>query len=199
MSFRARLLNLTWQDSAAKKKPIAEHAFLLEDIKDVAKRNDCTVWKRAALHQELSNRKQMTLVALFQYMIGNTDWGASVNHNQRLILSKQDSLGRPFAVPYDFDWTGFVNPEYAFPDEKLGIENVRQRLYRGFPRSMSELNEAFAIFNKQKENIYALIQNFNLLLPSTKKDLTSYLDDFYRVINDQDLARFTFIDNARKQ
>jgi len=37
MSFRVRLMNLTFQDSAGTRKPISEYAFLLEDIKDLAK------------------------------------------------------------------------------------------------------------------------------------------------------------------
>jgi hypothetical protein len=197
LSIRPRLLNLTWQDSAGKKKPAVEHAILLEDIKDVAKRNDCILWTKPALHQELTNRHQMTLVSLFQYMIGNTDWGASANHNQRLLVSKKDSLGRPLAVAYDFDEAGLVNPEYAVPNEKLGIETVRERVYRGFPRTMAELNEAFVVFNNQKDKIYSMIKDFNLLTPVSKKEMIEYLDEFYTTINSPDLAKSTFIDNAR--
>ncbi|MEZ5000542.1 MAG: hypothetical protein R2744_05525 [Bacteroidales bacterium] len=29
------------------------------------------------------------------------------------------------AVPYDFDYSGFVNAEYALAREDLGLENVR--------------------------------------------------------------------------
>ena len=199
MSFRVRLLNVSFQDSGGKKKPITEHAFLLEDIKEVAKRNDCAEWKKPNLVTEATNRKQMTMVAIFEYFIGNTDWAVPVNHNTRLIYSLKDSLLRPFVVPYDFDYSGIVNTEYAVPDERLGIENVQERLYRGYPRTMEEVNEALDIFKQQKEKIYATINNFDLLNPSSKKDLTLYLDAFYETIKDPRSVKSVFIDNARTQ
>jgi hypothetical protein len=135
-SFHARLLDLQYQDSSGKKKTIAEHAFLLEGVKEMAKRNNCIEWKKGDLQTESTDRDQMTLVAIFEYMIGNTDWGVSVGHNIKLIQSKEDSSSRPFAVPYDFDYSGLVNTDYSIPDEKLGTETVLQRVYRGFPRSV---------------------------------------------------------------
>jgi hypothetical protein len=196
MSFRVRLLNLNFIDSAGKKKPIAEHAFLTEDIKDMAKRNGCRNWKNRKLSAAEADRRQMTMMGIFEYMIGNTDWGVAVNHNTRYIISRKDSLARPYVVPYDFDYSGFVNTPYAIPDEKLGIENVRQRLYRGLPRTMEELNEVLDIYKKQKENIYSLIEKFDLLNTKSKKEIISYLDDFYDQINKPQKVKEIFIQNA---
>ncbi len=153
MSFRVRLLNLELVDSAGKKKTISEHAFLIEDIKNVAKRNDCKSWKTGKMDPRNVDQRQMTIVAIFEYMIGNTDWGVPVNHNTNLILSKKDSLQRPYVVPYDFDFSGFVNTDYSVPDERLHITSVTERLYRGFPRSIEEINDVLDIFKKQKNNI----------------------------------------------
>ncbi len=199
MSFRVRLLNLTLQDSVGKKKTITEYAFLLEDIKTVAERNNCKELKVVKLPTEATDRKQMTMVAIFEYMIGNTDWAVSVNHNTRLISSIKDSLSRPFVIPYDFDYSGFVNTAYAVPDEKLDIENVRQRLYRGFPRSLSEVEEVVAVYKEKKDKIYSLINNFDLLTSASKMDMTNYLDEFYKIINDPQMLKNTFVDNARNQ
>jgi len=138
-------------------------------------------------------------VAIFQYMIGNTDWAVPVLHNIRLIYPKNDSTARPFAVAYDFDFAGLVNPDYAIPDPKLGIESVRDRLYRGFPRTMGELEEVIQKFKDEKDKIYALINNFELLSPATKKDMTGYLDDFYKTINNRSDIKYVFIDNARRE
>jgi hypothetical protein len=200
MSFKVRLLRMNFQDSLGKKKTISEYAFLLEDIKDVAKRNKCTEWKGVNLSTELINRKQMTVVAIFQYMIGNTDWAVSVNHNIRIIYSIKDSAIKiPYAVPYDFDYCGLVNTEYAVPDEKLEIENVRQRVYRGFPRTMAELNQALSTFIDKKEKIYATINDCSLLTALSKKEMTNYLDEFYDQIKSQNDVKSVFIENARTQ
>ena len=154
MSFRVRLLNLNWQDTVNKAKSVSEYAFLLEDTKDLAHRNDCVELKNARLKTETTDRRQMTLVAIFEYMIGNTDWAVPVNHNTKLIIPKADASHLPYVVPYDFDYSGFVNTDYAIPDENLPIQEVRERLYRGFPRSMQELNDVIAIFNERKKAIY---------------------------------------------
>ncbi len=199
MSFRVRLLNLNLVDSNGKKKAITEHAFLMENIKELAKRNQCRDWKNGNLYQQDADRQQMTLVSIFEYMIGNTDWGIPANHNTRLILSKIDSTKRPYVIPYDFDYSGFVNTDYAVPDEKLEIQNVRERLYRGFPRSMEELNEALDIFKRQKEKIFAMINDFDLLTTKSKKDMTNYLSDFFNLINRPEVVQDVFIRNARTQ
>jgi hypothetical protein len=198
-SFQARLIKIRWEDSAGRKKPLDEYGFFLEDIKDVAARNNCTEWKRENLNTEQTDRRQMTTVALFEFMIGNTDWAVTVGHNTRLILSKEDTLSKPYVVPYDFDYSGLVNTYYSAPDEKLEIESVTQRVYRGYPRSMSELQQALDTFRTQKKNIYDLINNCGYLTLRTKKEMTYYLDGFYEIVDNPKLVKANFIDKARLQ
>jgi hypothetical protein len=198
-SFKVRLLNLTYQDSSGKKKAVTEHAFLLEDAKDIAKRNGCKEWEQGRPPTETTDRRQMTMVAIFEYMIGNTDWAVPVYHNIKLIKPKKDSLARPYVVPYDFDFSGLVNTNYSAPNEQLGIENVQQRLYRGFPRTMGEINEVLEIFKNKKASIYATINNFNLLSVRSKKDMTGYLDSFFEMIKNPGEVENEFITNARTE
>ena len=196
-SFQVRLLKVRWEDSAARKKPLVEYGFFLEDLKDVAARNNCTVWKKGNLNTEQTDRRQMTTVALFEYMIGNTDWAVTVSHNTRLMLSKDDTLSKPYVVPYDFDYSGLVNTYYSIPDEKLEIETVTQRIYRGYPRTMPELQQALDTFRAQKKNIYDLINNFGYLTPKSKREMTGFLDGFYDEIDNPKLVKVNFIDKAR--
>jgi len=196
-SFRVRLLQLTYKDTRGKKKPFTQYAFLIENIDALAKRNRCKEWKNKNIHSESCDRAQMTLVAVFQYMIGNTDWAVSNQHNIKIIYSKKDSAARPYVVPYDFDYAGLVNAEYAVPDEQLGTQTVLERVYRGFPRTASELQTVFDLFNQQKEKIYALIKNFEPLSQRNKKEMIDYLDDFYETINNSRKAEYIFVDNAR--
>jgi len=85
------------------------------------------------------------------------------------------------------------------PDEDLGIQNVRERLYRGFPRTMEELNATLDVFKKQKDNIYGLINTCNLLSSPSKKDMNYYLDDFFKTIQDRGAVKSVFINNARTE
>jgi len=197
-SFRVRLMNLVYEDVSPKKKPYTGHAFLIESDKAMAKRSDCIPLKNTRSHSEYTDRDQMTLVAIFQYMIGNTDFGISANHNIILIQPAKDSTARPIVVPYDFDYAGIVDAYYAVPNEGLEIENVRQRLYRGYPRTEEELKTAIAIFNKQKEKIYSLINGFELLTEKNRKNIIDYLDAFYKTINSSNSIKSIFMLQARK-
>jgi len=198
-SFRVRLLNLTYVDSSGRRKPITRHAFLMEDVKQLAKRNYCEEWSKKPVASERADRHMMTVVNIFEYMIGNTDWSVPGDHNIKLIENSSDSTARPIPVPYDFDSSGLVHTEYAAPDERLGIVSVRERAYRGFPRTMEELNDVLDIFIKQKANIYEVIGNCDLLNSSTKKDMIGYIDQFYRSISNKSNVKYLFIDNARRE
>lgn len=198
LSFRVRLAHVNYEDLKGKRKGFAQYAFFLESESALAKRNHCKEWKGDHVMQEGTLRKQMTVVSLFEFMIANTDWGVPAAHNIKLIYNHKDSIKVPIAVPYDFDYSGLVNADYAVAEPQLGIDFVTQRLYRGFPRIMSELTEAIANFNKQKEPIYSLIRNFEPLSVRNKKDMIGYLDDFFKIINDKRQIQDMFIDHARK-
>ena len=200
MSFRVRLVNLKVEDSKKKKKTIDIHSFFLEDMDDLAKRNDCRKWADSQhINTEGTNRAHMTFVSIFEYMIGNTDWAVPVGHNIKLMSLKKESVSRPYVVPYDFDYSGIVNANYAIPDERLGTTTVRERVYRGFPRNVEEIKIACEPFREQKEKIYSLIKNFDLLSNENRSDMLGYLDEFYKSIKtDNDLKRL-FLDNARHE
>ena len=182
-SFRVRLLKMGYVDRAGKRSTITQHAFFIEDIKELAKRNSCKAVKNEKIPIRSTDRNQMTLASVFEYMIGNTDWSVPGNHNIRLIQPKSDSTALPFMVPYDFDFSGLVNTAYAFPDERLGLGTVKRRMYRGAPITREELAPVLEFFNQKKTDIYAIINNFNLLTAESKKEITCYLDEFYTTIN----------------
>jgi hypothetical protein len=197
-SFRVRLLNLTYEDKASRKKPMSSHAFLIEDLKSLAKRNSCKELKDVKIHSERTDRKQMTMVAIFEYMIGNTDWSVPAGHNTVSMRTSEDSTAMPFVVPYDFDYSGLVDIDYAVPSENIEIQNVRERLYRGYPRSMEELIEVLDVFKKEKEKIYTLITNFKLLNQNNRDDILGYLDEFFDQINRTSDVKSIFIGGARR-
>ncbi|MEP6584533.1 MAG: hypothetical protein ABJA90_09715 [Ginsengibacter sp.] len=199
LSFRVRLLNVTYNDSKGKVKPFRQYAFLLEDMEDLTARNNCVEIKPKNFFTEATNREQMTFVNLFQYMIGNTDWSIPNLHNMKLMVSKSDTLARPYAVPYDYDYCGLVNADYAVPAEGLQIENVSQRVYRGFPRGLNELETAIEVFKEKKERILYYVEHFELCTAKCRKTMISYLNEFYETINNKKKVQSLFIANARTE
>ncbi len=198
MSFQVRLLHVNYKDSKQKAKPYTQYAFLIEDMSELTARNNCREIKNKVVGTEATNRQHMTLVYLFQYMIGNTDWSVPKYHNIKLMVPKNDTFARPYALPYDFDYAGVVDAPYAIPNEELGIKDVKERLYRGFERTMDELQEAIDIFKEKKSRILFTINNFSLLSEKTKRVMIWYIDDFYKIIENKRMVRASFISNARK-
>lgn len=197
-SFRVRLLKVNFVDSKSKMKSFSQYAFLIEDDNDLAARHNCVKKEKKQVMTEATNRNLTTKVSVFQYMISNGDWSIPANHNIKLIYDAKNENAAPFAVPYDFDHSGFVNAFYALPNELLGTETVKERVYRGFPRNMEELQVVFDEFRNQKDKIYQLIQNFSLLKEKHRREIIEYMDDFYKTINNRALVQSIFIDNARR-
>lgn len=198
-SFRVRLARIRYEDTRGKVKPYTQLGFLLEDVDEMAARNQCTEVQGGQFLTESTDRQQMTLVALFEYMIGNTDWSVPHYHNVKLMRPLTETNAKPFTVPYDLNNSGLVNASYALPQEELGIANVRERLYRGFARSMEELQPVIDLFQAKKDKIWDLVNSCPWLSNKYKKEVTSYLDDFYTLLNNKAMVRATFIDNARKE
>ena len=199
MSLRVRMMNVSFKDISGKRKPYTQFAFMIEDIDDMAKRNGMIEIEGTPYNTEQTNRDQMTLVTLFEYLIANTDWSVPAYHNVKLIGPKDNKNVRPYVVAYDFDICGFVDPPYATIDEQLQsqISSVRERLNRGFPRTMEELKTAVKLFNEKKEKIIGLIKNNEYLNSKEKSRAVEYVEDFYKTINnDRDLQRI-FVDGGR--
>ena len=196
-SFRVRLVRVSYRDSRTKVRAFSQYAFLIEDDKDLAARNNCIKIPNVTYLTEGTDRALMTKVAVFEYLISNGDWSVPHNHNIRLIFEKNNSAALPYPVPYDFDHSGFVNANYAAPNELLGTESVTQRVYRGFPRTMDELQITLEVFRAKKEAIFALVNNCTYLLPRDKKEIVNFINEFYKTINDRKQVQYYFIDKAR--
>lgn len=194
-SFRVRLLNITYVDKSGKKNDMNHFGFFIEDTKDMSQRNGFTHIKVNNIPQEYTDLFYQDLVSVFQYMIGNTDWSIPARHNIKLLLEKPDH--RPVPVPYDFDWTGLVNPIYAKPSEKLRINSVEQRLFRGFEKNLDYYTRIFELFIQRRDKIYALLDECPLD-DKHRSMATRYIDDFYEIISDERKAYRAFVTEARK-
>jgi hypothetical protein len=82
-------------------------------------------------------------------------------------------------VPYDFDYSGLVDADYAIPYEPLGLSSVRERRYVGICRTEDVFINAIKEFANKKEAFYKVINDFQLLDEKEKAKMISYLDSFY--------------------
>jgi hypothetical protein len=183
-SFKARLVQIQLEDEGAKGKGYSLfHGILLEEEDQMAARNAMVSVDRMLVRPEQTQAEDFLTMAVFQYMIGNTDW--SVQYRQNVKLIAPDSLSRPYTVPYDFDHSGIVWAPYAKPAPELQMSSVRERRYRGYCISeMQHFETAVKRFTDVKSAVYALYTDNAHLDDRYKKSTVKFLDDFYNTIND---------------
>ena len=179
MSHRARLIRITFADSATGKADAPKYAFLFEDPEVMAVRLGGTLIKQKGAGPDDLNPDVAAIAYLFEYMIGNTDFSFWGLHNGELVgLPTGDNL----PVAYDFDFSGAVNTHYATVDPQLPIKRVRQRLWRGYCKENASVPAAIETFRAQKSAIYALYSDDigKRLSPSIVKETLEYWDEFYK-------------------
>jgi hypothetical protein len=196
-SFGVRLARITYLDANGRLEPRTMYSFFVEDHDRLAARHGARVIEVEGGSFDDLDSANAGLVSLFQYMVGGTDWSIFGLHNIRLL---QDTLtGVVSGVPYDFDWTGIVDTEYAVPDARLGLSTVRQRLYRGPCRTEQEWAPIFQRFEAVRDSAYALYSGVPDLDPAYTRDVGKYLDAFYRVIRTPQLVRRELIAPCRER
>ena len=189
-SFQVRLAHVTYLDTARTRDTLTRYGFFIEDDNRMARRNHTHVITSQGIPQDGTDSDQVGLVAVFEYMIANTDWSVAGLHN---IVLTEDTSGTIYPVPYDFDWSGVISTPYARPDARLNITSVRQRLFRGYCRPADQFAAIFARFNDRKDAIYTLYRSQVGADPKRVEQALRYYDDFYKVINDPKLVRREFL------
>jgi hypothetical protein len=183
-SFRVRLLTINYIDTERKRKPIRQSGFFIEPVEFLTARTNSVQINTPTLNQKSIVPVIMDRLAIFNYMIGNYDWAVPKQHNVKVIKPMvYNTAGLAIAIPYDFDWTGLVNSDYAIPAEIVGTENVRERLFLGVCRTRGVYQNDLEIFFRNKEGLYKVINEFPYLSQKDKKDMTGYLDGFYNQLS----------------
>ncbi len=154
--------------------------LVLEDEDDLMLRTATAVLKNRTIGTNVLERNYYVRMCLFQYMIGNTDWSARKGHNTKLFRRLEDNAF--IIIPYDFDYSGIINNSYAVPSERLAIENVRTRHFMDKTIARDELDPAIADFIKWESEIVAMVENADYLSNSTRRYMSHYIEDFYKII-----------------
>ena len=187
--FRVRPVTLQYSGDGNGNTPASQFGFLIEDEDDMATRIGGAVLTAKRVRKQALDPTALARVQLFQFMIGNNDYsliradrGLQCCHNTRLV-SNDEGLGiRP--APYDFDFAGMVDADYATPPPNINIRSVRTRIYRGFCLPQPEMLRAIALFNEKRALLYQSYQQSEQLGQSFKRNSIAYLDSFFEIIND---------------
>lgn len=194
-SFRARVAKMTYLDANTKKVVAEEAGLFIEDDDDVAKRMEGRVIPLEGAIFPRVDQDTLTLMMLFEYMIGNTDFSIMVQHNVRLVQTQD---GRRYPVPYDFDYSGLAEAGYSVPARGLPITSVRDRLYRGPCRTPAQWQPYFEKVKAAKAEIMGLFDGMADLDAGYRRRAKGYLEQFYRTIDQPVLVKRELIDNCQK-
>lgn len=176
-SMRVQLLQVTYEDPNGKNPPLTRFALLMEDFDELAARLGGEQCDSLGLGTQRVDPAQEHLMAVFEYMISNTDWSHQFLRNIKAVKLHEGQ--QRILIPYDFDYSGLVNAPYARPRRELGQTSVRHRVFMGNPVSASMLKSTLDHVQEKREIIFELVRSFELLGKADRTDILNYLREFY--------------------
>ncbi len=163
-SFRTQLLSIRYIDSKGEMAPIETTAFIIEEAEQVASRMGGEIVKSFNTNPEKVDKIQLAKIALFNYMIGNSDW--SLKRSKNLKFVKMPS-GKLCPIAYDFDFAGLVTPPYI----KYG-----ERILKDIHLSDDELKSVKEGFRSEKDALLQIIKTFKYSTSSEKRKMRKYIE-----------------------
>ncbi|MGH7482744.1 MAG: hypothetical protein ACRELV_11365 [Longimicrobiales bacterium] len=185
-SFLVRLARIDYVDTSGDEDPLTRWAFLMEEDDALAARLGGRLVEPPAIPPHVVSAEHDGRISLFQYMVGNTDFSIYFLHNVKVV---QMPDGEVVPVPYDFDWSGIVNADYATPDASLGTRSVRERVYRGLCRPELDYAALYGLFAERRAAIETLYRSQTQLGDREREQALDYLAEFYDTIDDRNKAR----------
>ncbi len=81
VSLKVRLVHVKYVDSQEKEATMHQYGFLIEDEDVMADRIGGNIYEKRISHPDLCDQASADLLALFEFLIGNTDWWIHTGHN----------------------------------------------------------------------------------------------------------------------
>lgn len=185
-SFRVRLLRITYVDTDSKVRETVKYGFLIEQKDRLARRIGARAAQSLTMTVSKLQPAYTNLTSLFHYFLGDTDFSQVAAetddyccHNHALFSSEDGSY---FSIPYDFDMSGFVDAAYSDPSSQFDLRNPKSRWYRGWCTNNGQIPASVKVFDEKREEIFALINNFELLSRYQRKSLTYFVDRYYAYV-----------------
>jgi len=193
-SFKVRLANILYFDTSKGKKLFEKYSFFIENEDQVAQRNNSREVEKMLTPYALES-ESFRKIAVFQYMAGNKDWYVTSRRNV-VIMQPTDSTKPPYAIPYDFDFSAFINADYTKPKDVPVEYLATRRVYKGLCYSDAEYNEVFAFFKSLRPVFESAIDEMPMISKSDKIAHHGYLNSFYKIIESKEMIKTEFLDKC---
>jgi hypothetical protein len=186
-SFKTRLVHINYIDINKPDNDFTAYGFLIENEDTMARRNNAVILNQLNITQKHMTPPDMARVAIFNYMIGNTDWSVPLQHNVKIVKTIGVPSDKGIPIAYDFDYSGLVNTVYSTPHEELPIKNVTERYYMGLCLNEEEIKPVIDEFLGMQEQISGTINDFEYLSKGDKKQVEAYVTSFFRTYKSQNI------------
>ncbi len=193
--FHTRLANITLTDQNGKQaKSHSITGFLIEDDDLIAHRFNGRVLDQIILPRQL-NDTAAVVHDFFEYLIANTDWSTTVQHNTKVI---QIPPQKKVPLSYDFDMAGLVNAPYATINESLDIKSVKERLYRGYCRDESIMEYVRAKYIRLEPEILNVLSNHQSYFSEDEYSvMKKYIEEFFSTLKDDKKFNYSILQKCR--
>jgi hypothetical protein len=179
-SFRVRLLRVHYIDTGSGDNSFTTLAFVIEPVDVVETRLKVDEKEEVGIGMDKLDPLNRHRLAIFQFMIANNDWFVSTVHNIKLFKpSEEDPENDYIALPYDFDYSGFVYAQYALPKREMKIEELRHRTYNGICSPDNEIEQVLDEFKNHRKDLLKEISSLDQLEAIHRIDLKRFIRSFY--------------------
>ncbi len=190
ISFDVRLFEVDFIEPDEDESKLKSYAFMIEPLDHLESRTSTEEYEPRLMRAFILDRYYYPLMEVFQYLVANTDWHVANAHNMKFLKSFERKTVVP--VPYDFDYSGFVNAGYAIPRETLPIKHVRERYNKGHCMTMEELEEVMKTLLEKKESMFAVINEFELMDERDRQALVKYLERGFEDLEKKNVRKRLF-------
>jgi hypothetical protein len=194
-SLRVRLLRIAYpRPGTNSSRGVPHYAFFAEHFDATAARTGTERPERGAFDAGRLDAQAAGMLALFQYMIGNTDWSIARERNTMLLVN---SAGRQLPVPYDLDMSGLVNAKYAGPAPGLPIDEVRERWFLGYCQPGTDWDALFAHYSERRTDLLELADGIAGLSRNSVRAAQTYLESFFAILDSGEARQTRIVERCQ--
>jgi len=192
LSYKVRLAKIRYFDTASETELFERYSFFIEDDDRLAGRFNASKFEEFLTPFDL-DRENFMLMSVFEYLIGNKDWFISSRRNVT-IIRPDDTTKALHVVPYDFDFASLIDASYTKPRNVPEQYLSTRRVFKGLCYTREEFEKTFKTFRNLKPVFESLFGVEDLISRSTKNRNLAYLNEFYKIIQDEELFRKEFLE-----
>ncbi|MFT4665479.1 MAG: hypothetical protein ACI9RM_001294 [Ulvibacter sp.] len=194
-SFRVQLVRITYLNTRNHDSS-QRFGFIIEGAEELANRLEATRTKERDIPVAQLDTDQYNTVAIFQYMISNTDWDFIKLHNVKIFTS--ESSKKNMIVPYDFDYAGLVHTDYARVNPNYDQKELSDRIFLGAFYEKAELNKTLDLFKSKKKEMLSYCEGLSYLTKKNRRYVRTHLKSFHKSIRKKRFVKREFLKSRPK-